>query len=255
MNTTINTKSLLISVLIALLSLASPSKVQLQSNGVDGEQEFLAAITKGDKQRVSDLLTKNPAFARARDRNGVTAVLLAAYNEKGDIVEVLIKSGIELNIFEASATGQTVRVRTLVEKDRTLLNAFGHDGFTPLGLATFFGHTETAEALLEEGADLSLKSNNRLKAAPLQSAAVRNRLEIAKLLLARGAKTEVVGEGGYTPLHEVAGGGRLEFAKLLLEHGALINAKGDDGKTPLTIAIENKQTEMANFLRSQGAKE
>jgi len=255
MNLVANIKSLLMWVLIVLLSLVFPSKVELQNNGASGELGFLAAVTKGDKQKVSELLTKNPSFARATNRNGVTAVLLAAYHEKQDVVDVLLKSGIELDIFEASATGQTVRVRALIKGDRRLQDAFGRDGFTPLGLATFFGHAETAEALLEAGADPNLKSNNQLKAAPLQSAAVRNRIDIAKLLLARGAKAQVTGESGYTPLHEVAGSGRLEFAKLLLEHGAIVNAKADDGKTPLRIAIENKQFEMANFLRSQGAEQ
>lgn len=62
------------------------------------------------------------------------------------------------------------------------MNAFGRDGFTPLGLATFFGHKETVAALLAARANVNLKSNNKLQASPLQAAAVMNQIEIAKLL-------------------------------------------------------------------------
>jgi ankyrin repeat protein len=162
---------------------------------------------------------------------------------------------LELNIFEAAATGRADRVRVLISKDPNLANAFARDGFTPLGLAAFFGSKEAVEVLLAGGANLNLQSKNAFKAVPLQSAAVRGRIEIARLLLDHGAKTNVQGEGGYTPLHEVASNGQVEFAKLLLEHNADINAKGDDGKTPLTIALESRQFEMARLLRTLGAHE
>ncbi len=231
------------------------SKAQAQQETQQGsmEQEFLCAVTKGEGEKVSELLKKNPALARTTDHNGVSSVLLAQYRGRKNIVAMLVASGLELNIFEAAATGQADRVRRLLSKDQSLSNAFAPDGFTPLGLAAFFGSKEAVEVLLARGANPNLASKNAFKAVPLQSAAVRGRLEIARLLLDHGAKTNMRGEGGYTPLHEVASNGGIEFAKLLLEHNADINAKGDDGKTPLTIALENKQIDMAAFLRMRGA--
>ncbi|HJP92208.1 MAG TPA: ankyrin repeat domain-containing protein [Pyrinomonadaceae bacterium] len=214
--------------------------------------EFLNAVKEGDEAKVRELLGTNSDLATVTDENGVSAVLQAVYRGHDKIAQVLIASGLKLNIFEASATGATPRVRELLETEPDLVNAFSPDGFTPLGYASFFGHLETVRVLLDKGAQVNVPSNNFLKAVPLRSASVAGHLEIARLLIDRGAEVDAPGGGGMTSLHEVAGVGRVEFAKLLLDHGANINARADDGKTPLTIAIEYNKTEMAEFLRSKG---
>ena len=216
------------------------------------KQEFLTAVKEGNETKVRELLKTNSGIGNVTDENGVSAVLLAVYHGRNNIAQLLIASGLTLNIFEASATGSTPRVRELLNSDPNSVNAFSPDGFTPLGYASFFGHLETVRVLLDKGAQINVPSNNFLKAVPLRSASVAGHLEIAKLLIDRGADVNAVGDGGMTPLHEVAGVGRVEFAKLLLDHGANINARGNDGKTPLTIALEHNKTEMAEFLRSKG---
>jgi uncharacterized protein len=233
------------------------NEIRAQRKGISMEtkQEFLKAVTQGNEARVRELLKTNRALASVTDEKGVSALLQAVYNGHKKVADILIASGIRLNIFEASAAGQTSRVRVLLTANGKLANQFAPDGFTPLGLASFFGHLDTVELLLNNGAQVNVSSRNFLKAVPLRSASVAGHLEIAKLLIARGADVNALGEGGETPLHEVAGVGRIEFAKLLLEHGANINARGETGKTPLTIALENKKAEMADFLRSRGGIE
>jgi ankyrin repeat protein len=216
------------------------------------KQEFLKEVTQGNDAKVRELLKTNPKLARITDEKGVSALLQAVYNGRNNTANLLLNSGIKLNIFEASATGKTRRVRALLRNKPELANAFAPDGFTPLGLAAFFGHVDTVGFLLSKGAKVNVSSKNFLKAVPLRSASVAGHLEIAKLLIASGADVNALGEGGETPLHEVAGVGRIEFAKLLLDHGANINARGNTGKTPLTVALENKQAEMASFLRDHG---
>jgi cytohesin len=89
--------------------------------------------------------------------------------------------------------------------------------------------------------------------SPRRYRVVGKRIQLARLLIARGAKVSPRGEGGDSPLHECAGNGAIEIALLLLDHGADINAKDDEGKTPLAIALEYKQSEMAELLRKRGA--
>ena len=178
-------------------------------------------------------------------------MLMSVYAEQPEITKLLLASGMELNIFEAAATGNIERVRTLLKENPALISAYSADGWTALHLN--FGHMEIAELLLNSGADVNAVSKNKFVATPLQGAVVRKRLDLAQLLLAHGAKVNVRGEGGDSPLHEAAGSGQIEFAKLLLAHGADVNAKDDDSKTPLTIALEYKQPEMAKFLRAHGA--
>jgi len=219
------------------------------------KQEFLTAVREGNETKVRDLLKQDSDLAKVTDEQGVSALLQAVYNGRQKVAELLIATGLTLNVFEASATGNTQRVEELLKTKPDLVNQFSPDGFTCLGYAAFFGHLDTVRVLLDKGAKINVPSRNFLKAVPLRSASVAGHLEIAKLLIDRGADVNAHGEGGQTPLHEVAGVGRIEFAKLLLDHGANINARGADSKTPLTIAIENKKMEMADFLRSRGAVE
>lgn len=217
-------------------------------------QEFFQAITQGQVAQVKELLQANPQLATAKTEKGLSAVLLATYYRKTEVAAALLATGIKLTIFEAAATGQTERVRALLSQDAALVNAYANDGFFPLGLAVFFGHQATVEALLAAGADVNAVTREAMKISPLHSAVAAGQLTIGKLLLARGANVNARnGEGGFTPLHEAAASGNVEFAKLLLAHKADLNAKTNDGKTPLTFALTRSQTEMVAFLRERGA--
>ena len=215
------------------------------------EQEFFDAIRKGNSERVGELLKQQPTLIKASTKNGTTPILLAVYADHLDIAESLLATGIEPNIFEAAATGRIQRVRELLKKDPTLAKAYSPDGWTALHLN--WGHLDIVELLLDSGADINAVSKNKFVATPLQGAAVAKRIELARLLIARGAKLSPRGEGGDSPLHECAGNGAIDIARLLLDHGADINAKDDEGKTPLAIALEYKQSEMAKLLRERGA--
>ncbi len=218
------------------------------------EQEFMKAATQGDLSKIKSMLNANPRLVRVKDDRGVSVVLKATYFGRKEVVAVLLQNNPELDIFEASATGQTKRVEELVKKNRSVANEFNVDGFMPLGLATFFGYPETVDVLIKAGADVNATTREKMGVTPLASAAAAKQLGIAKVLIAAGAKVNVKAENDFTPLHETAASGNLEFTKLLLDHGADINARSQDGKTPLSLAIERNQTEMVNFLKERGAK-
>jgi len=216
-------------------------------------EEFLGAVTSGDAARVTEMLKMDAALAGATDKNGTSAVLLAIYYRQPEVADVLLEAGIELNIFEASATGRIDRVGALIAQDARLVNAIAADGFYPLGLAIFFGHQETARLLIESGADVNMAARNAMKVRPLHAAAAARQLELSKLLIERGAEVNAPQQSGFTPLHEAAATGQMELARLLVAHGANLNDRSDAGKTALTLAIENQQAEMAKFLESAGA--
>jgi ankyrin repeat protein len=228
---------------------------QGQPKGEAMKQQFLTAVTQGDTQKVKEMLKGEPALAQVTDENGVSAITKAAYYRKKEVVRLLLDTRMELNIFEATATGQTQQVKELIKKDPVLANSYSVDGFTPLGLAVFFGNREAVEALLAGGAKVNLASRETMKVTPLHSAAAAKELEIARLLIASGADVNArQAEMGFTPLHEAAGNGNVEFVQLLIEKGADINVKTNDGKTPLDFAIERNQPAVADFLRKHGAK-
>src|SRR4051795_10677644 len=102
----------------------------------------------------------------------MTELLEALYRGDDDRVSELLAADPALNVFEAAAFGRTDRLRELLDEDPAQANAFGDDGFQPLGLACFFGHVEAARLLLERGADANaLSRNEQIQTAGLHAAA------------------------------------------------------------------------------------
>ncbi|HEV8484598.1 MAG TPA: ankyrin repeat domain-containing protein [Blastocatellia bacterium] len=240
-------------VMMGLLS-SLISHARQEDGGMD-TKEFLNAVTSGEALKVKEWVKQDRSLARATDEKGVSAILLAVYYRRAEVVDVLLSVGFDLNIFEAAATGQTDRIRKLLKKDPELVNAFAPDGFYPLGLAIFFGHLETATLLMTSGAEVNMAAKNDLKVMPLHAAASSRQLDAARMLIKRGADVNSAHQAGYTALHAVAATGQLEFAELLLVSGADVNAKTDMGKTALTFAVEAGQPEMAALLRKHGARQ
>src|SRR6266508_4113732 len=122
------------------------------------EDDLLSAVQKNDAARVRAILDRNPLILRARTPNG-TLVLTAAYYGAGDALKLLLERTPEdaLNVYEAATTGNARRLKTILGQSRTRVNDANEEGFSPLGLAAFFGHPEAVKVLLESGADVNLK--------------------------------------------------------------------------------------------------
>ena len=88
---------------------------------------------------------------------------------------------------------------------------------------------------------------------PLHCAAGHTNLDIAKLLIERGATLGATDEYGSTPLHLASEYGRTEIAELFLDKGANIHAVDQDGNTPLHLAEALKTHSTANLLIEKGA--
>ena len=119
---------------------------------MDEAAGFFDAIKKGNAADVSRLLDGNPALARAK-QGGTSALLTAVYYRQPAVTRILLDRGAAPDVFEASAVGGVERLRALLAEDPACANEVAPDGFTPLGLASFFGHPAAARLLLASGAD------------------------------------------------------------------------------------------------------
>ena len=219
-------------------------------------EEFFIAIKAGNQVEVKRLLDSEPSLMNAKDEHGLSAVLIAAYYQKPDLAQLLVQRGAELNVFEACAVGDLARVKMLIEQQPDLINAYAPDGFQPLGLAAFFGHTDIVEFLLQRGAKVNSASRNAMRVMPLHSAIANRRVEIVKLLLEYNAAVNAAQADDFTPLHEAAQNGLLDVTQWLLDRGAQVNAcLSSNGKTPLALAIEHQHEDVAELLKRYGAVE
>ena len=159
----------------------------------------------------------------------MSELLQALYQGNRARADALIAENPELTIFEAAAAGRTERVRELLHEDPSLANAFGEDGFHPLGLACFFGHVETARVLLEHGADVdALSRNDRIQTAAIHAAAASNeegtdeatRYELVKLVLDHGADPNLQQAGGFRAIDAARQNGDAKVEQLLRDRGA-----------------------------------
>lgn len=197
----------------------------------DSEDVF-EAIKARDIDRLRDIVAAEPALAGARDQHGVSAVLVAQYHRHSAMVELLVASGIELDVYEAAALGRADRLEALLGEDGGRALGFASDGFTPLHLAAFFAHPEAVRLLLARGAPVEVEARNPTRVRPLHSAAAGGSAEIVGLLLAAGADANARQEGDFTALHAAVMGDNVEMARDLLRHGADPDARAGDGRTP-----------------------
>lgn len=88
---------------------------------------------------------------------------------------------------------------------------------------------------------------------PLEQAVLRNKPEIAVILLAAGADPNTTNPSQRTPLHLAVDRGSVAMVSSLLQAGAKPDAADKDGWTPLHHAAAKNQLETAKALLSGGA--
>jgi ankyrin repeat protein len=154
----------------------------------------------------------------------MSELLQAVYRGDQARVDELLAADLQLDVFEAAAVGKTERLRELLDQDPSLANAWATDGFQPLGLASFFGHFDAVQLLVERGAEVNSASRNQMKVMPLHSAVAAQdpdaRYRLAKLLLESGADPNARQQDEFTPLMAAEQHGDERLTELLVQHGA-----------------------------------
>jgi ankyrin repeat protein len=157
-------------------------------------------------------------------------------------------------------------------------------------IAVGIGNLDTVKLLKTYGTNLTAQLNNKYGDTPLNIAAVRDRVAIAKYLidnwvyidvrnrkgatllhaasrfgsircvelsLDAGAETNLsvsdVETGSQTLLHEAAVIGHVEIAKLSINGGAYLDARDFKKRTPLHMAAAKGRSETAKLLVERGA--
>ena len=217
-------------------------------------EEIIEFIKAGKNELLEQKLKENPSLAIIKTEQGISLLQFAAYCRNNVAVNIIKKHKQQLDIFEAACIGDAETVSQLLGTNPEYLNSFSSDGFTALGLASFFGHLSLVKLLLEKGANPNIAANNQFKVAPIHSVCAISAFDIAELLIEHGADVNAKQMQGITPLHSAAHTGQTKLSKLLIDNGADINAKMDNEQTPLFMANEKDFKETVELIIKHGGK-
>lgn len=172
--------------------------------------------------------------------------------KQNEMVTALLARSPTLDFFETCALGTSAQVETLLQADPKLATSWHAFGWTPLHFAGFGGNVPTMDVLLRHGAGVNERARNRFRNEPLAASLLAGQIETAQRLIERGADVNARQAGGAAPIHEAALLGRRDLIDLLLENGAEIGARANDGRNAVTEAERGKHAELATYLRSRG---
>lgn len=104
-----------------------------------------------------------------------------------EVAASAVKRGAVVTVHAAARLGMIDKLKQLIEPDPALVHARGGDGQTPLHFASTI---EIAEYLLDKGADINARDIDH-ESTPAQYM-VRSRPEVARYLIRRGAKSDIL---------------------------------------------------------------
>jgi uncharacterized protein len=246
------TRSFRLTALTSVLVCGLGGCARHRTPSADLDQQLLKSSEAGDIAAVRRLLREG-ASVNSKYQDGTTALMLAASNDRTEIVRLLIDKG-------ANVSARTIRGETALSgaagfaKAGTLklLLDYGadpsvayNDGGTVLVTAAERGNSDAVELLLAKGTSLAQKNQALFAAAhgiPIASMEIRKDSE--QTVKARYS-TEADLNSGYS-----------RTIKLLLQSGAQIEARDQnesDGGTPLILAATFGETDAVNELLENGA--
>ena len=180
--------------------------------------------------------------------SGRTALMEAVRNNRGQVVDVLIAGGADVDLPEsdsgftalhyAAAFKSTDIVNTLIENGADP-NLQANDGYTPLHNAVRIGSPEVIEALLDGGAEVDVPDNEgRTPMMELVRKGRGSAIEsLLPLLLEAGADPNRQDNSGNTALHHAVLVGMIDAIPILIEYGASVEVKNNDDQTPEDVAL------------------
>ncbi|CAF3711263.1 unnamed protein product, partial [Rotaria sordida] len=246
------------------------------------------------QEEVVKLLVKHNANINCQSQNGFSPLYMAAQENHIEVVKFLLANGANQSLatedgftplavslqqghekvvailLENDSKGSKVRLPALhiaAKKNDTkaaalllqgdnqpdlnykgggFVNCTTKSGFTPLHIAAHYGNLEVAQLLISRGADVNYAASQNI--TPLHVASKWGKANIVQLLLEKGAQIDVKTKDGLTPLHCAARSGHDQVVDLLLENGAPFGAKTKNGLSALHMAAQGDHVDAARIL-------
>ncbi|XP_050971004.1 ankyrin-2b isoform X7 [Labeo rohita] len=203
-------------------------------------------------------LLENGGNQSTATEDGFTPLAIALQQGHNQVVSILLendtKGKVRLPALHIAARkDDTKSAALLLQNDhnadvqsKMMVNRTTESGFTPLHIAAHYGNVNVATLLLNRGAAVDFTARNGI--TPLHVASKRGNTNMVHLLLDRGAQIDAKTRDGLTPLHCAARSGHDTAVELLLERGAPMLARTKNGLSPLHMAAQGDHVECVKHL-------
>ena len=236
-------------------------------------EDFFSSLNKENEEKYIDML-KN------------STIKIWTYINKDGLTP--LHQSISLNLYELSKEIIISTKNNLSQKDfNSFINSKTNKGQTPLHYASFVGNIKLIKLLIDNGADISLKTNNNFNVlhlaimgdkitsfyyfikkykidmnskdskenSLLHLATYFNSKKIFNYLLSNNkVKINSKNKEGYTPLHFAVLNQNKSMIKKLLIKGANCSIKNNQSNTPYDLAIKNKYPLIQDILKGNKCK-
>uniref|UniRef100_A0A8C0F8S0 Ankyrin 3 n=1 Tax=Bubo bubo TaxID=30461 RepID=A0A8C0F8S0_BUBBB len=207
---------------------------------------------------VVKFLLDNGASQSLATEDGFTPLAVALQQGHDQVVSLLLendtKGKVRLPALHIAARKDDTKAAALLLQNdhnadvesKMMVNRTTESGFTPLHIAAHYGNINVATLLLNRGAAVDFTARNDI--TPLHVASKRGNANMVKLLLDRGAKIDAKTRDGLTPLHCGARSGHEQVVEMLLDRGAPILSKTKNGLSPLHMATQGDHLNCVQLL-------
>ncbi|XP_044069819.1 ankyrin-3-like isoform X45 [Siniperca chuatsi] len=249
-----------------IASLAGQTDVvkELVTNGANvnaqsqnGFTPLYMAAQENHLEVVRFLLENNASQSMATE-DGFTPLAVALQQGHDQVVSLLLendtKGKVRLPALHIAARKDDTKAAALLLQNdhnadvesKMMVNRTTESGFTPLHIAAHYGNINVATLLLNRGAAVDFMARNDI--TPLHVASKRGNSNMVKLLLDRGSKIDAKTKDGLTPLHCGARSGHEQVVEILLDRGAPFLSKTKNGLSPLHMATQGDHLNCVQLL-------
>ena len=195
--------------------------------------QLIAAAGRGDVPAMRAILPQAPELRDARNMIGAGAIHAAHFAGQSAAVAYLDGAGLVRDPWLRAELGDLAGVRAALDSAPELVHAFNAGGSTLLHAAAYWGQVDVAKLLVERGADVNAVTRDSfLHIHPLGSGVASPGVE--------GCPAE-------------SEDNVLAIATLLLDAGAGVNNRRRDGLTALHTAGYRGHDRVARLLLERGA--